>query len=230
MVHRKDYVAAKAHLEKITTDYAKKIIPRNTTLRIMFGDLKRQDPIGKLAQAWAYGNKKWTKSMVVFDTTFIKSNVYNMKSLYFDALSIHELCHVKHGYEEPGIDNRYSHTRPLYYYCIDQFPFSERWMANPTTHQDRYSLRAYLGSKDKVVPNSISRMIFYSCKDCGRGALWNLYQQGSRPTLCEKCESSNIIWTLLNPFDTYRMAVMNEIDFVETSKPARYFIYDREEF
>ena len=230
MVCRKDYVDAKAYLERITREYATKIVPKPVNIRIMFGDLHRQDPIGKRAQAWAYGNKTWTKSMVVFDTTLIKSNVYNMKSKFFDALSIHELCHVRHGYQEPGIDNRYVHTRPLYYYCFEEFPFAERWMASPETHPGRYSMRAYIGSEDKLVPNSINRMIFYSCRECGNGALWNLLQQGSRPTMCEKCESPNIIWTLLSAFDAYRMAVVNEIDFVETSTPARYFVYDREEF
>ena len=134
MVCRKDYVDAKAYLESITREYAKKIVPKQVSIRVMFGDLHRQDPIGKRAQAWAYGNKTWTKSMVVFDTTLIKVNVYNMKSKFFDALSIHELCHVRHGYQEPGIDNRYVHTRPLYYYCFEEFPFAERWMANPETH------------------------------------------------------------------------------------------------
>jgi hypothetical protein len=228
---RDDYKTAKTYFETITRKYADLILPTNISLKIQFGDLKRQttDPVEKRAVAWAYGNSDWSKSMLVFDTNLIKSNVHNIKSKFFDALSIHEICHVWHGEQEPGIDGRYSHTRPLYYYCFEHFPFSEPWMASPVTHPDRYSLRAYLGSDDKVVPNSISKMIFYSCKDCGRGALWNLYQQGSRPTICEKCESPNIIWTLLKPFDTYRVAVANSIDTVDASVPARYFVYDREE-
>lgn len=229
MVSRTDYNKAKQYIIDLTNKYAVDIIPPGVTFRVMVGDLlKREGWDRGYDGAATYGNKEWTKSMTVYDSNLVKANTYNIKSRFFDALVIHELCHARHGFEEPDAPRSMFHKSRKYIECIKMF--GEPWMASSGTHPGRYSYRAYLGSEDKVVPDSISRMIFYKCPACGHAALWSAYAIGAHPSECESCHSKNIEWTLLSPFDTYRVAVMNGIDTVKKSTPARFFIFDRMEF
>lgn len=221
MVNRKDYAAAKKYIIDLTAEYAEKIIPEKVVLNIRVINASCEvGSRGFPVLAYAAGNKNWTKAIVVYDSSSIKNNVYNMKSRFFNALAVHELCHIRHGFAEPGTDPKFYHSRPVYLDCMEKH--FDRGMASSRTHPDRYSLRAYLGSDNKLVPQSINGMSFYICKDCRHSALWNNYNIGHPPYHCESCLSSNIAWTNLNPFDVYRIAKINDIDYVETTQPALF--------
>lgn len=226
MVSRIDYNAAKEYLIHTTLEYAKKIVPSEVTLEVLVSNLKTYPGLSHYGyMAVALGNEDWSKSKVVYDSALVKSNVYNIQSRFFNELSKHELCHIKHGFEEPDSPERLTHRRPKYKDCIK----ASGGMDGIKVHPSRYSYRAYLGSESKVVPCIINNMVFYVCRSCDHAALWNTCSLGN-PRTCDSCNSSNIEWTRLSPFDTYRVAVMNEIDCVEKSAPAHYFVYDRDEF
>jgi len=221
MVSRKDYTAAKQYIIDLTNKYAVKTIPEGVVLNVKVLNVSGEyGGRGFPVLAYAAGTKDWSKSLIVYDANSIKNNVYNMKSEFFDALAVHELCHIRHGFEEPGIDSRFYHSRPLYLDCMEKH--FARGMASSRTHPDRYSLRAYLGSDNKLVPQNINGMSFYICKDCRHSVLWNNYSIGHQPYHCESCHSNNIAWTWLNPFDVYRIATINEIDYVENTSQAMY--------
>jgi len=218
---RGDYSTAKQYIIDLTTTYATRILPEGVVLRVKVHNTSCDDDSrGMGVLAYAAGNKDCTKGIVVYDSNTIKNNMYNMKSTFFNALAVHELCHIKHEFEEPGCNPKFYHSRPLYLDCMGKH--SDRGMASPRTHPDRYSLRAYMGSDNKLVPQSINGMSFYICKDCRHSALWNNYNIGHHPYHCESCHSNNIAWTNLNPFDVYRIAKINEIDYVDGTKPAMY--------
>jgi hypothetical protein len=222
MVNRNDYDAAKQHIIQKTLKYARKIIPDDIVTKIKIKNVSKSGDgcCSYPTLAYAAGNKDWTKTLIVYDSNMIRNNVYNMKSTFFDALAIHELCHIRHGFEEPGAKPRFYHSRPIYLDCMEKH--YERGMASSRTHPDRYSLRAYLGSKHKLVPSYINGLMFYVCKDCRNSALWNNYYIGHQPYHCESCHSENIAWTILNPMDAYRIAMINDIDRVDRTASAMY--------
>ena len=219
---RKDYASAKQYIIDLTNTYSCKIVPDGVEMRTFIRNVTEKEcgGCGHSVIAYAAGNKDWTKTAIFYDSKIIKNNMYNMKSKFFDALIVHELCHIKHGFEEPGASPRVYHSRPIYLDCMEKF--FGREMATARTHPDRYSFRAYLGSEHKIVPSSINNIIYYVCKDCRSSALWNLYYIGHHPYHCESCHSKNIAWTILNPFDVYRIATINEIDNFERTIPAVY--------
>jgi predicted SprT family Zn-dependent metalloprotease len=220
MVSRKDYASAKQYIIYLTSKYAAEIVPREVMMRIRIMDvIKSERGRSHPAMAYTTGNKDGTKALLVYDLNLIKTNTYNMKSKFFDALVAHELCHIKHEFEEPGLASRFYHSRPIYTKCVNKY-YPDVWAVKPKTHPKRYSFRAYLGSDDQIVPRCINHMMFYVCKDCRKSYLWNSHYIGHYPFHCESCNSSNIAWTKLDPFDVYRVAKINEIDFVEYTAPA----------
>jgi hypothetical protein len=222
MPKRVDYISAKEYIITKTQNYARKILPKNISIHIQVSDITKDEDsrLRYTTIAYAAGNKDWTKSKLVYDCSMIKNNIYNIESSFFDALAVHELCHIKHGMVEPGINSRFYHSRPIYIDCLSKHVGRE--MAKASTHPDRYSFRAYLGSENKLVPQCITNMAFYVCKDCRNSVLWNSYHIGHHPYHCESCHSKNISWTRLSPFDVYRIAKINEIDYVESTERAIY--------
>jgi len=223
MVSRKGYTSAKQYIIDLTGKYMGKIVPDDVTIHIKIHNIVNDEGTRALFPTIAYttGNKEGTKALLVYDSDLIKTNMYNMKSKVFDALAVHELCHVKHVFEEPGVDPRAYHSSRLYLDCLKKH-FPEPWAAKPMLHPDRYSLRAYLGSDDKIVPRCVNGMLFYICKECRHSALWNVNNIGHSPYHCEVCHSKKISWTKLDPMDAYRVAMINEIDFVERTAPAMW--------
>jgi predicted SprT family Zn-dependent metalloprotease len=219
---RKDYASAKQYIIDLTNIYAAKIIPPSITTRVCVKNISAEENnvFSYPTMAYAAGNNDGTKAIIVYNSALIKDNMYNMNSKFFNALIVHETCHVKHSFEEPGVKPRFYHSRPRYLDCMEKY--FDRGMAHAHMHPDTYSFRAYLGSDNKIVPHSINRMFFYMCKDCRNSALWNAYNIPHPPFHCESCHSKNISWTKLNPFDVYRIAKINEIDFVEYTAPALY--------
>ena len=217
---RNDYASAKQYLLDLTAKYATNIVPEEVSMRVKICDVREGASCNLPTLAYATGNADGTRAMLVYDSKLIKTNMYNMKSKFFDALAIHELCHIRHGFEEPGVKSKF-HLKPLYIDCIKKW-YPDDWAYKSETHPDRYSFRAYLGSDDKLVPRCINHMMFYICKDCRSSNLWNTHYIGHRPFHCEICNSENISWTKLDPFDVYRIAMINEIDFVEYTTPAMY--------
>ena len=222
MTKHADYIAAKEYIITKTRDYARKILTEATCPSVFVRDISKDEDsrFRYTTIAYAAGNKDWTKSKLVYDCSMIKNNMYNMKSNFFDALAVHELCHIKHGIAEPGTARRFYHSRPIYVDCLGKYVGRE--MAKASTHPDRYSLRAYLGSENRLVPQCITNMAFYVCKDCRNSVLWNSYHIGHHPNHCESCHSKNISWTRLSPIDVYRIAKINEIDYVESTVRAIY--------
>ena len=221
MVSRRgDYAAAKRYIMDLTNTYAERIVPDGVSMRVKIQDVREGARCNLPTLAYATGNKDGTRAMLVYDSKLIKTNMYNMTSKFFDALAIHELCHIRHKFEEPGVESRF-HLRPMYIDCIKKL-YPDDWAFKSETHPDRYSFRAYLGSKDKLVPRAIGEMFFYVCKDCRSSYLWNNNYIQHRPFHCESCNSESISWTHLEPFDVYRIAKINEIDFVEYTTPAIY--------
>ena len=220
MVSRRgDYAAAKQYMIDLTSKYAENIIPDAMERRIEVRNAQDDwNGRGLPTIAYAMWNKDLTRALLVYDSGIIKANIYNIKSKFFNALAIHELCHIRHDIDEPGVTMRF-HSKPVYVDCVKKW-YPDDWAYKSETHPGRRSFRAYLGSDDKLVPLSINEMIFYICKDCRSSYLWNNLSIRHPPLHCESCKSEKIAWTHLKPLDVYRVAKINEIDFVEYTAPA----------
>lgn len=215
MDKRADLRDAKSHIFDLTRHYAEKMIP-DVTLRLLCGNLV--DPSSNNRRRYCaitYGSKDGKKAMIVYDSVLLKANMYNIKSTAFNALAIHELCHVKHGIFEQCTDSRRYHDRPAFFECVEEH--GEKWMANPCLHPGKLSLRAYLGSSDMVVPDNILSMIQYKCHDCNHDGLKDTIHGKYPLTICENCNSTNISGKKLAPFEVYKIAKMCDIDTITDS-------------
>jgi DNA-directed RNA polymerase subunit RPC12/RpoP len=218
---RKDFLRAKEQLLELNTKYSSRIIPQEVDCRAFIKSALYPDGQKTYSViAYATGNKQGTKAAIVYDTGLVKDNMYNIGSKFFDALVVHEQCHVKHSFLKPNDNMKRCHSNPIYLDCMEKY--FERGFARGRTHPDRYSVRAYLGSEDKVVPPLIHRSLFYKCKSCGRAFLWDYGMMGYIPHHCSKCSSDEVNWTKLNPFDVYRICKINEIDNFDKCCEADY--------
>lgn len=213
MARKTDYETARGYLNKKTTEYAREILPEGISVRVLIsGDIDKHVPPDKdraTIAATVPETPDWTKAVLIYNSKYIVANTYNIMSYFFEALIVHELCHIKFYRDHPDIVEPV-HTGE-YRDCVLCF-LDERWAAEPTTHPDRYDFRAYHGSSDLVVPWYIDWMGLFFCESCERLYMYNRQVHKFELPACPHCgDIERKRWIGLSAENVYRLATANRI-------------------
>jgi hypothetical protein len=223
MAWKTDYEAARGYLNKKTLAYAREILPKDVAVRVLIsGDIDKHvhpDRGKATIAATIPENPDWSKAVVVYNRKYLTANIYNILSYFFEALIVHELCHIKFYREHPDI------TEPVhsgeYRDCVLYF-LDEKWAAEPITHPDRYDFRAYHGSSDLVVPWYIGQMGLFFCESCERLYMFNRKVHEYEIPACPNCgEVDRKRWIGLSAENVYRLATANRIKDLPGEECAR---------
>jgi|SRR5271157_185377 len=213
MAWKSDYESARGYLNKKTLEYADKILPDEVSIHVLIsGNIDKHVPPDRERTTIAAAipeNPYWSRAVVIYNRDYLKANTYNITSYFFDALIVHELCHVKFYREHPDIVEPV-HTGE-YRDCVVDL-LGERWAADPVTHPGRYDFRAYHGSSDLVVPCYINWMGIFFCESCEKLYMFNHRVYKSELPACPHCgEVDRKRWIGLTPENVYRLATANRV-------------------